>query len=407
MIVFKKLSSILMILVSLLISNCSPLSSSAISITPTVLVVPIATNIPTEVSTPTNNPDLTNLITNCVEILDTPPKHVKLRGSLVLSSPSSQSYIFNLETNEKTFLKGSILDDLIVSPDMQKIAYIDYDTKKLIIHDLNSNASTAFNGFNGRFVLARWLDNENLTINKAKENKPLYYHYSLEIFNVQTGNLKEFNSSDFPKSNKDQTGYSYLYPNPQITRIVYLTYDADKSIALFDLKSKSQLIEIYFSDGIPIWTRDGKEFAIGTALNFDKYSNFSDDLPYLGGDEIFLIDATAKIRRLTFLATQYPNNYYSFLSWSPTEEHIAFDLQNVSQPNFGLSILNIDTGEIVNYCIQDNWDYIYWSPDGKQIAFTRGNGFESYKAAYILDLEENLAFKVADNATVAGWVINK
>jgi hypothetical protein len=407
MIVIKKLSSILMILVSLLISSCSSPGSPANSITPTVLVVPTTTNIPTEVSTPTSNPDLTNLITNCVDISGTPPEHVKLRGSLVLSSPSSESYILNLETNEKTFLKGSILDDLIVSPDMQKIAYIDYDTKKLIIHDLNSNASTVFNGFNSRFILARWLNNEDLTIHKAKENKPLYYHYSLEIFNVQTGNLKEFNIADFPKSNKNQTGYSYLYPNPQITRMVYLTYDADKSIALFDLKSKSQLIEVYFSDGIPIWTRDGKEFSISAVLNFDKYSNFSDDLPYMGGDEIFLVDAKAKIRRLTFLSTQYPNNYYSFLSWSPTEELIAFNLQNVSQPNFGLSILNINTGGIVNYCIQDNWDYIYWSPDGKQVAFTRGNGFESYKAAYILDLENNLAFKVADNATVAGWVINK
>jgi hypothetical protein len=403
----KKLSLFLIMLISLLISSCSPLSSPANSITPTVLAVPTTTNVPTEVSTSTNNPDLTNLITNCVEILVTPPKHVKLRGSLALSSPSSESYILNLETNEKTFLNGSRFDELIVSPNMEKIAYIDYDTEKLIIYNLNSNESIVFDGFNDRFRLAQWVNNEIIVINKAKEDKPLYYHYSPEIFNLQTDDLKEFNLEDFPNTDKYSTGYPYFYPNPQMTKIVYWAHDAQDSIILFDMQSESQLKEIYFTEGIPKWTKDGKQFAISAVVNFQKYSNFSDDLPYLGGDEIFLVDATAKIRRLTFLATQYPNNYYSFLSWSHTEEHIAFNLQNITQPKFGLSILNMDTGGIVNYCIQNNWDYIYWSPDGKQVAFTRGNGFESYKATYILDLEKNLAFKVADNATVAGWVTNK
>src|SRR5215217_8112242 len=160
MIVFKKRSSILMILVSLLISSCSSPGSPANSITATVLVVPTTTNIPTEVSTPTSNPDLTNLITNCVDISDTPPEHVKLRGSLVLNSPSNESYILNLGTNEKTFLKGSHLDELIVSPNMEKIAYVDYDTEKLIIDKVNNNESIVSDGFNDRFRLAQWVNNE-------------------------------------------------------------------------------------------------------------------------------------------------------------------------------------------------------------------------------------------------------
>ena len=408
MIVFKKLSLVLIMLISVLLGSCSPISSPANTITPTMAVVSTTTNIPTEVSTPTNNPDFTNLTTNCVEILNTPPIDVKLSGLLALSSPSSGSYILNLETNEKTYLKGDSLGELIVSPDMQKIAYIDYDTSKLIIYNTSDKKSITFHDFNGRFRLANWLDNKNLVINKAKEDKPDYYHYSLVIFDSQTSNIQEFNIGDFPNSDIYSTGYLYLFPNPQITKMVYLAGDVEKSVVLFDTQSEVQLREIYFIDSAPLWTRDGEEFAISAVLKFDKYSNFADNLPYLGGDEIFLANAIGEIRRLTFLATRYPNNYITSLSWSPTKEYIAFNLQNSTQPDFGLSILNINTGEIVNYCIQDNWDHIYWSPDRKQIAFTRWGSLGSSQAkVYILDLEKNRVFKIADNATVAGWMINK
>lgn len=402
----NRLLHFLILPASILVISYSPANTPISEPSPAILPTPTPTIVPTKTLNPINSTDLTNLSINCVEVLDMVPTNIKLRNSLVLSSPSSENYILDLETNEKANLEGSLSDELIVSPDMQKIAYIDFDTEKPVIYDVNNNGATKYDGFDGRFRLAKWLDNENLIINRAKEDKPLYYHYSLVIFDSQTSIFKEFNLDDFPKANIYSTGYPYLYPNPQITKMIYLARD-DESIVLFDMESESQLIEIYFSEGIPAWTKDGEEFAISAVLNFDKYSNFADDLPYWGGGEIFLVNAMGGISRLTFLATQYPNNYFSFLSWSPTEEYVAFDLQNITQPNFGLSILNISTGEIVNYCIQDNWDYIYWSPDGKQIAFTRGNGFESYKSAYILDLEKNLAFKIADDATVAGWVTNQ
>jgi hypothetical protein len=408
----KRVFYVLALLSGILVIGCSQTNIQTSELLSTKPPTSVATEMPTILlnPTPTNIVDLSNLTTQCVEILDAPSNDVNLRNSLVLSNVSSESYIYNLETGEKRALEITLFaTDLIVSPDFQKMAYINYETKELVIKDVNGNEIKTISGFDDHFVLAKWLDNKSLVINKATEDEPLYYHYSLVIFDSETDNFLEFNIADFPNANTYSTGYSYLYPNPQITKMIYLSQDVDKSVILFDMQSKRQLKELYFSKGIPLWARDGDKFAISAVLNFDKYSNFSDDLPYLGGDEIFLVNTDGEMRRLTFLATQYQNNHFSFISWSPTETYMVFNLQNNDEINFGLSILDVNTGNIVNYCIQDTWGYVFWSPDEKQIAFTRWDGLGSSKAeVYILDLEKNLVFKVAHNTMVAGWmIINK
>ena len=81
---------------------------------------------------------------------------------------------------------------------------------------------------------------------------------------------------------------------------------------------------------------------------------------------------------------------------------------NKNNPDFGLSILNINTGEIINYCIHGDWGGVFWSPDESQIAFTQWDGSNFSKPkVYILDLEKNFAFQFANDAIVGGWVLNK
>jgi len=83
-------------------------------------------------------------------------------------------------------------------------------------------------------------------------------------------------------------------------------------------------------------------------------------------------------------------------------------MYNINNPDFGLSILNINTGEITNYCIHGYWVGAFWSPNENQIAFTQRDGSNSSKPkVYILDLEKKLAFQIADDTIVSGWVINK
>jgi WD40-like Beta Propeller Repeat len=405
--------SLFLTLVSILwISSCSSIVTSTNTLMPTVSVVPTLTSAITEVPIPTNNLDLTNLATNCVEILDAPPTDVKLRNSLLLSGTSIDGYILNLETNEKTHIEGTLLSELKVSPDMQKLAYINYDTEKLVISDANDKKLQSFDEFNGRFSLIEWLDNKNLAINKANEEKPPFYDYSLVVLNTFTGIKNEFHIRDFPNGNGNHKLVSWSYfgnivPNPQLTKMIYPIGWDGYPVVIWDIKSQSEIKRVYFSDSAPRWSSDGTKLLLIAPIQFNGYVNFTDNLPYQGGNEIFVIDDKGEIKRLTYLTTKYKESVYTALSWSPTEEYIAFDLQNRNQPDFGLSILNVKTGEINNYCIHGNWSSIYWSPDGKQIAFTIGNGFEPLEAkAYIFDLEKNIAFKIADNAEVAGWVIN-
>jgi len=415
MILFKKLSLFLIMLISLLISSCSPIRAPAI---------PTSTNVITGIPIPTNGLDLTNLTTKCAKIVDTPPKDVELRGSLVIGSTTSDSYILNLETNKKIYLEGALLGELSVSPDMQKFAYINYDTEKLVVRDAGGKELKTFDEFSGRFSLIEWLGNENIAINKANDEKPPFHDRSLLVLNTITGTSKEFYIGDFPNGNGDYKAVSWSYfgnivPNSQLTKVIYpaegdanpaSAYGDGNPVVLWDIKSNREIRRVYFSHTLPApkWSSDGTKLIIIAPLKFNEYVNFTDNLPYQGGDELFVINDKGEVKRLTYLTTRYKESVYLSPSWSPTEEYIAFEMQNRNEPDFGVSVLNVNTGGMSNYCIHENWSLIYWSPDGKKVAFTLGNGFEPWKAkAYVLDLEKNIAIKIADNAEVAGWVVNK
>jgi len=418
----NKFLQLLILLVALLISNCLPISTSTSSPVPTLSPIPNPTNISTDIPMPTKNPDLTHLTTNCVAILDAPPKDVGLRNSLILSlsNTASEGYIFNLETEEKLSLRiepGN--DNLIVSPSMQKIAFINYDTEELVIVDTDGKELETVPGFDGHFSLIKWLDNKNIAIDKANDKEPPFYHHSLLVFNTFTGARKEFHIEDFPNANNEYPYYR-VFPNTQLTKVIYPIhgnanpasgYDGSpydgSPIVLWDTQSGSEIKRIYFGDSF-LWSSNGTKLLLIAPVKFDEFVNFSDDLPYAGGDEIFIINSKGEMERLTYLTTKYEMGLSVASSWSPTEGYIVLDTYNKNNPDFGLSRLNINTGEITNYCIHGDWGGAFWSPDENQIAFTQWDDSNSSKPkVYILDLEKNLAFQIADDAIVSGWVINK
>jgi len=410
-----KLLHFLILQASILMASCSPANTPKNETSPTILPTPIGTIAPTRFPSPTKSVDLAKLTTNCVKILDMSPKDVKLRNSLVLSNTSGNSYILNLETNGKTYLDNAPSDGVSVAPDMNKLAYINYDSGTLVIKDVEGKDLRLLDGYDGHFSLIEWLDNENIAINKANDEEPPFTDYSLLILNTLTDANKQFYIGDFPDGNRAPKSVSWSYfgkivPNSQLTEVIYPAEGDGYPVVLWDIKSKSEIRRVYFSDSLPapVWSSDGAKILITAPVKFNGYVNFIDTLPYQGGDELFVINDKGEVKRLTYLTTTYKESVYMASSWSPTEEYIAFDLQNRNEPDFGLSILNVNTGKITNFCIHDNWAPIFWSPDGNQIAFTLGNGFEPLASkAYILDLEKNLAFKIADHAIVAGWMTNK
>jgi hypothetical protein len=402
---------LLVVVSSTLAVSCSQTNAQTSEPLSTIAPTPAVTETPTLVSTLTSTTiiDLTNLTTSCVELLDAPPKNVKLRNSLVLSSgnTASEGNLYNLETEEKILLEiepGNY--DLIVSPNMQKTAFINYDSEKLIITDVKGKELETVNGFDRHFSLIKWLDDENLEIYKAID--------SFLVFNTVTGAKNEFHIEDFPNVKNDYR-YHRVFLNTQMTKLIYFVegntisdsgYDGSP-VALWDMQSSSEIRNIYFSISFS-WSPKGEKFLIIAPLKFDEFINFSDDLPYEGGDEVFIVNDKGEMERLTYLATKYETGLFFVSSWSPTGRYIALDMYNKNNPDFGLSVLNINTGEITNYCIHGDWGGAFWSPDESQLAFTQWDGSNSSKPkVYILDLEKNLAFKIVDNAIVSGWMINK
>src|SRR5262249_34934011 len=125
----------------------------------------------------------------------------------------------------------------------------------------------------------------------------------------------------------------------------------------------------YWGD-TPLWTPDGKQFIIATNLDTTH--------PLASAQEFFAVSRDGEIRQLTHFMDYYQEiEILDDYSLSPNGKLLAFWIRaKPSQfDNPRLAVLNIETGEVTNYCIKgdpfpDNGvypDIPAWSPDGTQL----------------------------------------
>lgn len=395
-------------------------SSPTIQFTPTSSVVTVTNIPPTATLEPTQIPDLTRLSSECIEISNAIPPDIHLKGSLVLDNPKGVSTILNLETGKQIPI-GTTVADVSVSPDRQKFAYLDFEREMVLVSDVNGQIQKSFKGFGDQFSLIEWVDNTNLAFNQAQEEKPPFYNFWLIVLNSETSEKRKFDIADYPKGNKYYkvfwNYYSELIPNPGITKIIYSTDEGGMPIYLWDLNSNSEIKKIYLMDTTtsPRWSSDGRRFITSIRPKHKSYSNVDDNLPFAGGEDLFLISDTGELKRLTFLSTQYRQNSIIEYTWSKTENKIAFWLGIDENSGLSLAILDVVTGEITTYCVgpdetnpqnDKTWSKLIWSPDENHLAFTRTvEPFNS--SVFILDLENKIVFKIKNDAIVMGWMVSK
>ena len=132
------------------------------------------------------------------------------------------------------------------------------------------------------------------------------------------------------------------------------------------------------------------------------------------GHDIFSISRDGQVRRLTHLTDHYGRLLTispAGLSWSPDARYLAFWILYPDSPGLNWELVVYDTTaqKATDYCITNAGGSIrpldapIWSPDGRQL-LVESRDAQGNNRVVILDLAQETAFLLSDNAYAAGWL---
>jgi hypothetical protein len=257
-----------------------------------------------------------------------------------------------------------------------------------------------------------WFDNERLVDVKFSEKGVRY----LAFLNLVTGERGELYPgvpnlyiSQYPFDPNWQGFYPVYDPN--LTRAVYPALREQSMaspVVLWDLEQDQELAKLVTMDGHfgnkPIWAQDGSRFFMATYLIYHT----SD------ADEFYSVSRDGVIRQLTHFMDHFSaSNIYNSYSLSPDGQLIAFWVETKSDKQTGarLAVLNINTGNVTNYCIENTSPDItvlpIWSPDSKQLLLNLPDpNNDAQRYAVIVDMDNGWATKIIENWTPVGWMVS-
>jgi hypothetical protein len=318
---------------------------------------------------------------------------------------------------------------IATSPDFTKIAYINQENQ-LIVSDSNGTVLDKLQGAVGWAGVVDWFDNQTqliqfLPTDNGKINRPA----SILRYNTQDGSVVEY-ISNYPElvslaggvPNWGANSFSLAVYNNEFSRVVYPAWnnDDDGPIILMNMENKQEILRLHGNDfdygGGPQWLSDGSAFVVAvfpvyTSWREKNYVNFTDNIPYEGGYELALVGFDGEVKRLTYLTREFIAGEEG-ISLSPNNKKVAFWLNlNYKAADRNafrqLAVLDIASGEVTNLCLPGG-DFPYppvWSMDEKYLLATVSNTAQNESKVYLIDLENNKAKIVAENAIAVAWLI--
>jgi WD40 repeat protein len=390
-----------------LISGCSPNEANGID------------NIP-----PTHTPveNISNQL-DCIY-----PERVQgsltMQGSLVeLEGKSNNLEVWNLDMEQKIVLgRVQILSG--VATNYQRIAYIDADKHQVKIVSSDGKVLFEHSAPNNWVEILDWPASEHLLISNMpfRQDESWYPPSSTISLDINSDKYIEL-LPEYPNIYTYTSGapsfgdysYSLTAYDPTLTYVVYPADTLNSSyVALWDILNHREIVRLQmsFPFGAIRWKKDGASFIISAPPRFkdwqgNEYRNVFDDLPYVGGNELFLVDRNGTIKRLTYWTTKYEMDE-SALAWSPNNENIAFWLKlGTDNPEWQLAILNVETGETRSFCTggEEGSLPIIWSPDGKQVISTISQNDYINHEMLLIDIQKNQSrIWPLETRIVVGWL---
>lgn len=411
-----------LLLTFLLLTSCKVGNSVLVFATVTPFATTRPTLTPTQTSTPTVSPDVMRY--QCLEIANSLPTRDSLKGVIVYDGDYNlTSWLSDQETGNTYLLPREANDTLWqfgVSPDGQHLKYIHSiaETQKYQLVIATSDGKSLWSQ-NVNAVDWDWFDNERLVYLESSENGT----HRFLLLNPFSGEQKHL-PADFPGSeafSSDMVGHWFLATrgvpiyDPTLTRAVYpVIEDKQKwpAIILWDTqanKDVAQIVTVDYWGNTPLWTPDGKQFIIATNMDTTK--------PLATAQELFAVSRDGQIRQLTHFMDYYQGiEILDDYSLSPNGKLLAFwiTVKPSQFDNPRLAVLNIETGEVTNYCIKgdpfaDNAAYPdlpVWSPDSTQLlVISRPPEDTKVRRVVVVDIGNNYAAQINQDMEPVGWMV--
>jgi Tol biopolymer transport system component len=431
----KKLLCVFLLALALFSISCGPI---AVKPTYPINATPSATDQPVLAIPPTSLPVAANTSVPdsgmgeiCPGItLGLPATNISL-GTLVLVDHDRNDLIFfDLQTGNRTSVAsaGERTYSYAVSPNGKWLAYElqDSSSKKeeLIIVTAKGEKSARFPWKDEWRNIAYWLDDQRLIIKLMPVGyKPFVFLILNPFTNEQQTLIPDFSGIYPMESPPDWREAGPVIYDPSLQRAVfaginnvYVVWDVPMKKPLTTLRALSF---INFPTKAPQWSPDSNEVLIATsnASPFDFVN-----------DELFSIDQSGSVTKLTNFADVSYSIGITRYSWSPDGSYVAMFFVEVPSGYSGEQLAIIDTAnhKINHYCIQGDItlqgfrknergfydDVVYagviWSPNGSQIV-VENRIAENLSNIILVDITKNLAFQIIDNENVQpiGWMVTE
>jgi Tol biopolymer transport system component len=336
-------------------------------------------------------------------------------GTIVLDSYKREErapiYFLDIKTNDQVALNPGI--DATLSPDGNMVAYSDVDLDVVAIANVTGIFMQIPEEPDESLIPAGWLDNQRLMLDRYQWDsnmKTSIVAMSLVVLDLVTGEKEEW-FQEYPNFNDFYnevfwTPASRLLINPNLDYLIYPAREDGLPVILWDINSDREVARVHNGDrdSTPRWSPDGTRFAIRASPQIEEYKNIDDGLPNtMGGYDLFLVNTTGKIERLTYFNTT-DKSLQTLYSWSPNGQYIVFLLQT---GDFGawdagdVAIVNVNTGEVTQFCIGG---IPIWTSDGGYILLSQTDD-NWKKTVYLLDPQSSKAFLIAEDAVAIGGTI--
>jgi Tol biopolymer transport system component len=317
---------------------------------------------------------------------------------------NSMTAVFTTTTNP-TFSYS--MGGFFSSPDYTKAAFSEIDAKDgqyyMKVYILHKGVIELIdNPVFDNMVLIDWFDNDRLIFSpRDKQDVTIY------LYNISTNTSEEisFPYSDlYPLNQLNWSWYGGKSPlpiyNQQLTYVLYLSsYNSGLGFAIRNIKSGDKIWEDYVSDPgtKPEWSSNGKFVYIVTQKEAEV------------NQEIFSIDITGHKKQLTDLSSIYSQTGISGIYPSPDGTYIAFWLytkNDEEEKYLHLAVLDLNKNNVTEYCYNKGGGPIFWSPNGKQLAFVINDYLGGELHTIVFDLINNSALNISNNQTPIGWLVN-
>lgn len=358
---------------------------------------------------------------SCVNIVETGSLQGKGQGTIILESkkiaPDGRYENVTLKLDAETLettnvVKGNeSLFNFVASPDRNLIAYvkgattINGSTFELIISTEDGKVVKSIFEEDGWVGMPKWANNEDILIeifNPEKEKdesddlvasfaKVNLFTDKIETFSITLPNKYGYLLPTWGGVTAEDFDNGFVY-NRNFTHIVYVNRDGKYSLWN---NQTSKVVAEFNVPGFPAprWSPLGDRFLLQNLIDENEH-------------ELYSVDLEGNLTQLTDISSSGENYGIAEYYWSTSGRYIALWLYDKKTSRFNLAVLDTNTKEIINYCLEVTEPApIVWSPDDSQL-LVKDVYNEDHQRIFLVDLADSIAAPLIEDMEPVGWLSN-